>query len=184
MNLRIHHINFILFLILFTLNGCKTVENPPRTVEKVNIEKYAGTWYEIASFPAPFQKGCACTTAEYIPTGNGYLKVVNKCRKGSENENIDKATGKAFVVEGTGNSKLKVQFFWPFRADYWILALADDYSYAAVGSPDREYLWLLSRQPQMENTTRAKLEAQLKEKGFDVSRLEKTPQNCWKAGID
>ena len=184
MNLRINSFLSLLFFMFFILTGCKTVENPPRTVEKVDIEKYAGTWYEIASFPAPFQEGCTCTTAEYISTDKGYLKVLNKCRKGSESDDIDKATGKAFVVEGSGNAKLKVQFFWPFRADYWILALANDYSYAAVGSPDREYLWILSRQPQIDESSRTRMEAQLKEKGFDISRLENTPQNCWQSGME
>ena len=80
------------------------------------------------------------------------------------------------VLKNSGNAKLKVQFFWPLRGKYWIIDLADDYSYAVVGHPNREYLWILSRTPIMEETKYQEILARLKEKGFDITKIQKTNQ--------
>lgn len=149
---------------------------PLTTVPQVELSKYAGKWYEIASFPQRFQKGCHCTTAEYTPTDKGYIIVENRCNKDSITGKESYIKGKAFIDEGTGNAKLKVQFFWPFRGKYWIIDLADDYSYAVVGHPNRDYLWILCRTPHMEKATYDAIVERIKANGFDVSRLQLTPQ--------
>ena len=118
---------------------------PLPTVPYVDLQKYAGKWYEIASFPQRFQQGCCGTTAEYTPTDKGFIVVENRCRKYGLDGKMSYIKGKAFVEKNSGNAKLKVQFFWPFRGKYWIIDLADDYSYAVVGHPNRKYLWILSR---------------------------------------
>ena len=118
-----------------------------KTVPNVDLKKYSGTWYEIASFPQRFQKGCECTTAAYTPTDRGYLIVENRCKRNGKTSTIK---GKAFVDLNSGNSKLKVQFFWPFKGKYWIIDLADDYSYAVVSHPNKKYLWILSRKPKLD----------------------------------
>ena len=123
------------------------------TVDQVDLDKYAGTWFEIASFPQRFQKGCHATTATYTKTDKDYIIVENKCRKDSINGKESSIKGKAFIDPDSGNAKLKVQFFWPFRGKYWIIDLSDDYSYAVVGHPDRDYLWILCRTPQMDSQT-------------------------------
>ena len=92
-----------------------------------------GKWYAIASLPAWFQKNCFCVTAEYS-FEKDHVKVVNSCRKGTSDGPLKTSTAKAFVVPHTGNSQLKVQFFWPFKGDYWNIALDDDYRYAMVGT--------------------------------------------------
>lgn len=145
-----------------------------KTVPRVDLNKYAGKWYEIASFPQRFQKGCHCTTAEYTLSEKGYVIVENRCNKDSVNGKESYIKGKAFVEEGTGNAKLKVQFFWPFRGKYWIIDLANDYSYAVVGHPNREYLWILSRTPEMNTETYKQILLRLSENGFDVNRLQVT----------
>jgi len=150
------------------------------TVKSVDLEKYVGFWYEIASFPASFQKGCRCSTAEYqfVP-GKKYIRVINKCLKlTARGSKMSVAKGKAFPVKGSGNAQLKVQFLWPFRGDYYIIDLADDYRYVVVGHPGRDYLWILSREPYMTNDTYTRLVEIIKGKGFDVGRLQKTEQNC------
>lgn len=86
--------------------------------------------------------------------------------------------GKAFVVEGSGNAKLKVRFFWPFTADYYIVALADDYSYAMVGHPNRDYLWILNRTTKMDKVVFDSLIEKAKALGFDTSKLQMTEQKC------
>lgn len=147
-----------------------------QTVRYVDLKKYAGKWYEIASLPQQFQKGCTCTTAEYTVTDKGFVIVENRCTKDSMNRKQSYIKGKAFVVKNSGNAKLKVQFFWPFKGKYWIIDLADDYSYAVVGHPNRKYLWVLSRTPLMNNTTYQKIISESKEKGFDISKIIRTEQ--------
>ncbi|MBE2290787.1 MAG: lipocalin family protein [Chitinophagaceae bacterium] len=165
-----------IFFILLLTNSCTMRSQPLPTVQQVDLSKYAGKWYEIASFPQRFQKGCHCTTAEYTPTEKGYIIVENRCNKDSINGKESYIKGKAFIDDGTGNAKLKVQFFWPFRGKYWIIDLANDYSYAVVGHPNRDYLWILCRTPQMEKATYNAILDRIKANGFDVSRLQLTPQ--------
>jgi apolipoprotein D and lipocalin family protein len=147
-----------------------------QTVSVVDLNKYAGKWYEIASFPQRFQKGCHCTTAEYTLSSKGYVIVENKCNKDSIYGKQMSIRGKAFVEKNSGNAKLKVQFFWPFKAKYWIIDLANDYSYAVVSHPNKKYLWILSRTPQMNDEIYNQILLRLKEKGFDLSKLNVTPQ--------
>lgn len=132
-----------------------------------------GKWYEIASFPQRFQKGCSCTVAEYTLNEKGTVKVDNSCTAyGKKKQSI----GKAKVVDKQTNAKLKVSFFRPFWGKYWIIDLADDYSYAVVGHPNREYLWILSRTPEMDKQVYDDIVARAEAKGFDVSMLNRTVQ--------
>lgn len=144
-----------------------------KTVQSVDLKKYSGTWFEIASFPQRFQKGCECTTAEYTPTDKGYITVENRCKRNGKPSYIK---GKAFVDENSGNAKLKVQFFWPFKGQYWIIDLADDYSYAVVSHPNKKCLWILSRKPMLEQDVYNRIIMRLKDKGFDLTELKITKQ--------
>ena len=146
------------------------------TVSYVDLAKYAGKWYEIASYPQRFQKGCHCTTAEYSLSDKGYVIVENRCNRDSINGKSSYIKGKAFVEKNSGNAKLKVQFFWPFRGKYWIIDLADDYSYAVVSHPNKKYLWILSRTPQMDTQVYNQILLRLKNKGFDLDKIQKTSQ--------
>ena len=149
---------------------------PLQTVDRVDVERYSGKWYEIASFPQRFQKGCHCTTAEYTVSKKGYLIVENRCNKGSATGKLSYIKGKAFVEKNSGNARLKVQFFWPFRGKYWIIDLAGDYSYAVVSHPGKNYLWILSRTPKMDDGIYRQILSRLKEKGFDLDKLQVTEQ--------
>jgi apolipoprotein D and lipocalin family protein len=147
-----------------------------QTVPYVDLAKYTGKWYEIAAFPQRFQKGCTCTTAEYKATEKGYITVENRCNRDSVNGKASYIKGKAFVDKNSGNAKLKVQFLWPFRGKYWIIDLADDYTYAVVGHPNKKYLWILCRTPKMDGLIYQQILSRLKEKGFDLSKLVLTTQ--------
>jgi len=144
------------------------------SVAEVDLARYAGKWYEIASFPMYFQRNClGDTTAEYALTPDGDVSVTNRCRTA---EGFDEARGTATVVEGSRNARLKVSFFWPFRSDYWVFGLDADYRWAVVGNPNRKYLWVLSRTPQM---PRELLDAALKAasaQAFDLNQLNYTTQ--------
>jgi apolipoprotein D and lipocalin family protein len=167
------------FMFLLTARaGALSQGRALETVPAVDLQKYMGKWYDIASFPQRFQKGCHCTTAEYELTDKGYVRVINSCRKDSPTGKITVAKGKAFVVEGSNNAKLKVQFFWPFRGDYWIIDLAQDYSYAVVGAPDRKYLWILSRTTKIDEGLYQDIVNRIAQKGFDISKLQRTDQSC------
>jgi apolipoprotein D and lipocalin family protein len=147
-----------------------------QTVPNVDLKKYARKWYEIASYPQNFQKGCHCTTAEYTLSEKGYVIVENRCNRDSVHGKQSYIKGKAFVEKGSGNAKLKVQFFWPFKAKYWIIDLANDYSYAVVSHPNKKYLWILSRTSKMDDLVYEQIISRLKSKGFDLSKLQKTKQ--------
>jgi apolipoprotein D and lipocalin family protein len=144
------------------------------SVPHVDLKRYAGKWYEIASYPQRFQRGCHCTTAEYTLSDKGYVVVENRCNRDSINGKQSYIKGKAFVEKDSGNAKLKVQFFWPFRGKYWIIDLADDYSYAVVSHPNKKYLWILSRTPQMDAQVYEQILLRLKSKGFDLDKIQKT----------
>lgn len=149
---------------------------PLPTVAHVELERYLGRWYEVARLPVPFEKNCAHVTAEYSRRADGNVQVVNTCHKGSVNGPVSKATGTARPVDAT-NAKLKVQFFWPFEGDYWILDLDQaDYQYALVGEPSRKSLWLLSRQPQLAPDVRSRLLDRARALGFPLEKLISTPQ--------
>jgi len=151
---------------------------PVRTVDKVDLGRYMGKWFEIAAFPQRFEKGCHCTTAEYEMTDKGYVRVINTCRKGGPDGKVSRAKGKAFIVKGSGNAKLKVQFFWPFRGNYWIIDLNENYTYAVVGDPSRKYLWILSRTPAMDRALYDEIIRRAKVQGFDTTKLVKADQSC------
>ncbi len=167
----------LIMSMLSFLSSCGNKEYPLEVVEEVNLRLYRGLWYEIASFPQSFQKGCSCTRAEYIPM-NDYILVRNQCWI-AEDKKWKMSEGKAFVVPESNNAKLEVQFFWPFKGKYWIIMLATDYSYAVVGHPNRDYLWILARQPEMPDLLYDDIVRTAASKGFDTSRLVRTlHDNC------
>ena len=143
-------------------------------VSHVELKKYLGKWYEVAHLPARFQEGCTHTTATYTLSEDGSISVLNECRKSGK---VKRAKGKAKVVDKTSGAKLKVTFFWPFYGDYWIINLGKDYDYAVVGTPNRKYLWILSRTPQMDHELFSQLIESVKSQGFDVNNLIKTSHN-------
>jgi len=174
----------VLTVFLFAMSLAAPAGDGPavKPVASVDLARYAGRWYEIARFPNRFQESCAGeVTATYEGQKDGRIRVVNRCARadGSPNE----AEGVARPVEGGANARLKVRFapgwlgFLPFVwADYWVLGLAEDYRWALVGTPDRKYLWVLSRTPQLAEGDWDAAIAKARENGFDTARLERTRQ--------
>jgi apolipoprotein D and lipocalin family protein len=157
--------------------GCRTTHPPLDVVDEVDLDRYLGRWYEIASFPQRFQRGCVASTATYSRRDDGRIGVLNECRDGSLDGELRRARGVAWVADEEGSpAKLEVQFFWPFRGAYWIIELDPDYRYAAVGHPSRDYLWILSRTPTLDPKLYRALLARLEAKDYDLSRLRETPQ--------
>ena len=142
-------------------------------VGAVDLSRYAGRWYEIARLPNRFEKKCAdSVTATYRLRSDGKVDVVNRCRKA--NGAYTTATGKAKIVDKKTNAKLKVTFFWPFYGDYWILDLGPNYEYAVVGAPNRDYLWILSRTPQLDEQLYQRLLREMATRGFATDGMIRT----------
>ena len=170
-------------LLLAGLSGCATTSTtdrlglpPLETVPKVDLSRYLGTWYEIAKFPQWFQAGCTGTTATYDKREDGEIDVTNRCYLEALDGEVERADGRARVLDDTTNAKLEVTFFRPFWGDYWIIDLAPDYSYAVVGSPGRDYLWILSRSPTMSANVYEGVLARLRAQKYPLDRLELTLQ--------
>jgi len=157
----------------FALGACAHSERAPtQSVERVDLDRYVGKWYEIAAFPMFFQRRClGDVTAEYALRPDGDISVVNHCRT---KDGFAEAAGRAWAVEGTGNSQLEVSFFRPFRSDYWIIGLDDDYRWAVVGNPNRKYLWVLSRTPRLPKEQLDRALRSAGNQGFDLTQLKYT----------
>ena len=152
-------------------------------VQSVDLTRYAGRWYEIARLPNSFQKKCTGeVTADYAIREDGKIEVINQCRKASGE--YATAKGKAKIADKKTNAKLKVTFFWPFYGDYWILDLGPNYEYAVVGEPDRKYLWILSRSPQMDEALYQQLLQKIAAKGFNTEKMIRTSQPIAETGSE
>jgi apolipoprotein D and lipocalin family protein len=165
----------VLSVITMVLAGMAAVDRKGEleVVSSVDLSRYAGRWYEIARLPNRFEKKCAdSVTATYTLRSDEKVDVVNRCRKA--NGQYTTATGKAKVVDKKTNAKLKVTFFWPFYGDYWILDLGPNYEYAVVGAPNRDYLWILSRTPQLDEQLYRRLLAEMSTRGFATDRMIRT----------
>jgi apolipoprotein D and lipocalin family protein len=162
-------------LALASLLGCSsTALPPPHVVSNVDLARYAGTWHEIARLPNRFERNCADVTATYTLREDGDIDVLNRCVDRTTHD-ATAAKGKAWLATTNGQAKLSVRFFWPFKGDYWILALGQDYEFAVVGSPDRDYAWILSRTKPMSPDAWQSAIATLQREGFPIDRLEQTP---------
>jgi len=156
------------------------VAQPVHTVDAVDLDRYAGDWFEVARFPNRFQRQCASDVrASYARRRDGRIDVINSCR--ADDGSAVEAQGVARVADDRTFAKLKVRFapaalsFLPFVwGDYWILGLASDYAWATVGSPDRNYLWILARTPVLDAERFASALAAARDNGFDVERLAMT----------
>lgn len=157
-------------------------DEPLKTVDKVEIDRYLGVWYEVARKPLYFQNKCdRNVTATYTLNENGNVNVDNKCL--SKDGSVNQSLGEAFIQNAPFNTKLKVSFLpnairWlPFgRGDYWILKLDEDYQTVLVGEPGRKYLWVLSRDRQPDEAVVKEYLDYAKSVGYDLGDLIKTKQ--------
>jgi apolipoprotein D and lipocalin family protein len=177
---RIRHVAIVLVPVVAALPGCGPLlaggANPLVTVDQVDVQRYMGTWYEIARYPNSFERGCSAVTAEYTLRDDGTVRVLNTCRD-SDGVTVKSTTeGFAEIADPSTNAKLTVYFFYPFGAPYWIIDLDEDYQYAVVGDPSRCFLLLLIRTPTLDAATYDQILQRLPEQGYDPQRLELTPQ--------
>ena len=171
---------FTLLIIIFYSVSSFAQQNPPKTVDYVDLKKYVGLWYEVAKIPNSFQDQCVKgTTAKYVFNEDGEIDVVNSCI--DEDNEKDIANGLARVVDKKTNAKLEVSFVsffgWrPFWGDYWIIGLDENYQWAIVGTPNRKYGWILSRTPKLEEVVLTKIFTILKGQGYNPKDFEMSKQ--------
>jgi lipocalin len=147
-----------------------------QTVSDVDLNRYMGVWYEIGRFPHSFEKGLVGVTATYRLKDNGKVEVLNQGYKNTLDGKLKKAKGFAKVPDPNETGRLKVYFFWPFGGDYLILDLDKDYQWVLIGSNSKNYLWILSRTPQMPESEYQRLVEKARSLGYDTSRIELVEQ--------
>jgi len=169
----------VAILLISSMLGCNTTKNQlntMKTVDKVDLERYMGTWYEIARFPHSFEKGLVGVTATYKLKKSGKVEVINQGFKDSLSGKMRRAKGFAKVPNPNTSGRLMVYFFWPFGGEYLILDLDENYQYVLVGSSSKNYLWILCRSPKMDEEIFTTLVGKAKSLDFDTSKLIKILQ--------
>ena len=165
---------FTIGLLICLILSCSNTSNMPlqKTVTDLELQKFLGKWYEIARYPHSFEKGLQAVTASYSMRPDGKIKVINQGHKGSVNGELSTAIGKAKIPDLSKPGNLKVSFFWIFYADYLVLELDNEnYEWAIIGSSSPNYLWILSRKPQMEDELYQKLIKRIENRGYDLGKL-------------
>lgn len=178
-HLKRHMSSLALLLLAVSFLQCKSYKNMVNNepVEQLDLNKFIGTWYEIARYPHRFEKDLAGVTATYSLRENGMITVVNKGYKNSLDGVEKNITGKAKIPDPSRPANLKVSFFWIFYSDYLVMELDEEnYDWAVIGSSSPNYLWILNRKPMMEEGLYQELLDKIKNRGYDTSKLEKVPQ--------
>lgn len=170
-------------VIVLSLTGCAIIgssllENI-QTVDQVDLERYTGVWYEIASLPTTFARDLVCVTATYTIMDDGKIQVLNQGYKGTPDGKLSSITGTAWVPNPDEPGQLRVSFFPLISSQYNIIALDEEnYSYAMVTGNSYKFLWILSRTPQMDQDIYHSLIQQAHGWGYEVEKIEVTPQIC------
>lgn len=168
-----------LFTLLIIFTSCKAQNTmiDKTVVKDLKIERYLGKWYEISRYDHRFERGLVGVTATYSLRADGKIKVVNSGYKDSLNGKFSQAVGKAKIPNPDSEpAKLKVSFFWFFYGDYYVMELDENYQWAVIGSSSDNYLWILSRSPQMNESLYGEILNRLVNRGYDVSKLIKVKQ--------
>lgn len=154
---------------------------PLQTVVEVDLDRYLGTWHEVARYPNRFQRNCEHATAEYSLRDDGRIRVVNTCTQTTDG-GVRQVDGVAEIADRDSRAKLRVSFLpawlrWTGigRGDYWIIDLDDDYGWAVVGEPGRRYLWILARQPALPADALAGILERLRAQGYEPEKLLPPP---------
>jgi apolipoprotein D and lipocalin family protein len=158
-------------LLFIFLAGCVGIPDNVTPVKGFDVQRYLGLWHEIARLDHSFERGLERVTAHYSLAADGSIRVVNRGFNPASNE-WKEAVGKASFIADADTGRLKVSFFGPFYGSYNIIDLDQkDYSYALVCGPDKSYLWILAREPQLEASTKAALLNKAKALGFETQQL-------------
>ncbi len=167
----------LLFLpCLLLLAGCATTLPPLRTVEKVDLERFMGTWYVIACIPTFIETEAFNAIEEYRLDADGTIATTFTFNKGGFDGPPKRYTPRGFVVDRVNNSTWAMQFVWPLKSEFLITHLDPDYTRTVIGRNKRDYVWIMARTPQIPEADYQSLLQDLKAQGYDLSKLRKVPQ--------
>lgn len=160
----------LLLVAVFALSGCTGIPEGIDPVDDFELEPYLGTWYEIARLDHRFERGLSNVTANYSMRKDGGVRVLNRGYRTDRGE-WDEAEGKAYFIGDSSVGRLKVSFFGPFYGAYNIFELGENYEYSMVAGPDRSYLWILAREPELPRALLDELLSKAEAAGYDTSEL-------------
>lgn len=160
----------LITIVILILAGCTGIPDGIEPVDDFQLDRYLGTWYEIARLDHRFERGLSNVTARYSMRDDGGVRVLNRGYRSEEGE-WDEADGKAYFVGDSNIGRLKVSFFGPFYGAYNVFELDKNYHYALVAGPNRSYLWILAREPSLSPSTLDELKTKVREAGYDPSAL-------------
>ena len=172
-----HWMRFVAFALLLAATGCSTMTGTPlKTVGFVNLDKFMGDWYVIACIPTFVEKEAYNAVESYRRRPDGAVQTTFTFRKGGFDGPLKRYTPTGFVRDKHSNAVWGMQFIWPFKAEYLVTYLADDYSATIISRNKRDYVWIMARTPRIPETDYARLVALVGEQGYDVARLRRVPQ--------
>lgn len=167
----------LLAIAALALAGCRQEDHPPLALARdVDLERFMGDWYVIASIPTRIEREAYDALESYRLAEDGTIETTFTFRKGGFDGEPKRYTPRGYVVEGTGNAVWGMQFVWPVKADYRIAWLDSGYSMTVIGREDRDYVWIMAREPQIDGPAYDALVAFVGSQGYDIAGLRRVPQ--------
>ena len=171
--MKVNHIVAMLALV-FLLSGCQSAK-PIYTVNNVDLDRFMGDWFVIASIPTFIEKDAFNALESYQRNADGTVATTFTFNKGGFDGKLKTYHPKGFVVEGSGNAVWKMQFVWPFKAEYRIIYLTEDYGQTVIGRSKRDYVWIMARVPSIPEDDYNRILTFLKDQGYNLDNLRKVP---------
>lgn len=166
----------ILTIALLLLTGCSASLPPLKTVDKVDIRRFMGSWYVIACIPTVIETDAYNGVETYTLNPDGTIDTVFTFNKGGFDGPLKRYNPRGFIVDTVNNSTWGMQFIWPIKAEFLITHLSAEYTLTVIGRTKRDYVWIMARTPQIPEADYSRLVQELKEQGYDIGRLRKVPQ--------
>ncbi|MCA9405991.1 MAG: lipocalin family protein [Candidatus Omnitrophica bacterium] len=170
------NLKFIMLFMCLALFGCSTARPPLKTAKNVDLEHFMGSWYIIAAIPVFIEKEAYNGIETYSLRSDGTIDTVYTFNKGSFDGPEKRYNPRGFVVDDGDNSTWKMQFIWPFKAEYLITYVSADYEQTLISRNKRDYFWMMARTPEISDEDYQKLIEMIKEQGYDLSKIRKFPQ--------
>lgn len=165
----------VILVSALLMSAC-TSYPPLATVDHVDLDRYSGDWYVIANIPTPPEKRATNAIEHYDVRTDGDVDITFTFYKDSPSGKFREMHARGYVVDRQSNARWKVQFFWPLRFPFYVMDLADDYSYTVIGLPSRDYLWIMARTPSLDDSTYNAIVSRATAAGYDSTKIRKVVQ--------
>ena len=175
--MRALRLSAVLTTAALILSGCASKYPEMQTVEKVDLERFMGDWYVIANIPTPLEKKAFNAVETYRLDDDGTIDTTFTFRKGSFDGKRKSYNPRGFIVDTESNALWGMRFIWPFKGDYRIVYLDDDYTQTVIGRQKRDYVWIMARTPEIPDADYEKIVDYVGSIGYDVSKIQRVPQS-------